>query len=185
MPGDRQTVQDPGATNGEQRFDAILALLSNVLAVLRASHGACVQGHTRMGSAYRHSTALHIFEGLAMQKAQQERMKVFRDLYFDYGAPDDMKITVESTGEKIWLHMGLPVTLTGNGTPIFSDPYKCKNRESIQTPIVTLTQTCLACSAAFTPKRETARFCTDKCRVKWNRKEQARIDRERISAELG
>ncbi|NJK84783.1 MAG: DUF2116 family Zn-ribbon domain-containing protein [Bacteroidales bacterium] len=36
------------------------------------------------------------------------------------------------------------------------------------TPVDTVT--CLNCGEPFTPRRKTARFCSDKCRVKYSRK---------------
>lgn len=123
-----------------------------------------------------------------MAKTQKERDQVLKDLWCQYGCPEDMKITVESTGEKIWLRFGLPVTLSEKNSPLFKDGYIAQKPKVIADSTVTLTHTCLACKKAYSAKRETSRFCGDRCRKRWQRLEQFRLEkeeRERAAASIG
>lgn len=114
-----------------------------------------------------------------------KRMDVLTNLYFKYGAPEDLRITVKSTGEKIWLHFGLPVTLTKKGKPFFPDPYVTPKSKHEELATVTLTRVCVACKGEFRAERITAKFCSTRCRMKWKRQEEFRETRREMERMAG
>jgi predicted nucleic acid-binding Zn ribbon protein len=122
-----------------------------------------------------------------MKAHNESRERVLTDLWVSHGCPEKMTIHVKRTGETIIPINGLPVTLTAEKKPLLMPTYKAQKRE-LRVPMpVTLTRTCEVCKNEFPANRETARFCSARCRVKFNRDQMAehkRRETESLMASL-
>ncbi|MBN1819785.1 MAG: hypothetical protein JW833_03675 [Prolixibacteraceae bacterium] len=75
---------------------------------------------------------------------------------------------VRAQNERYWERkaaQAVTITAADNVTGV-----TINNSSDTSTNNTVTTVTCLECGKEFTPKRSTARFCSDKCRVRYNRR---------------
>ena len=131
-----------------------------------------------------------------MRKAENKdsRMTALAKLWMQPGCPEKMTIHVKSTGETITLIDRMPVTHDAKGQPVrdnaLSRPIKTRvpegqKRELIVRQPVRDNRVCLACKNGFYSKRESAKYCSQRCQKRDKRKQEAqnqRAEHERLLA---
>jgi len=115
----------------------------------------------------------------------QSKPAIWTHPWMKHGCPERMTICIRSTGETITLIDGLPVTLSAGKNPLMTQGSKAKNHELMVRQPVTLTCICEACKTQFIAKRNTAKYCSPRCRQRYKRDQEAqrqRREREQLLA---
>jgi hypothetical protein len=114
------------------------------------------------------------------------RNHILRDLWLEHGCPEKMTIHVRRTGETVKLLNGLAViTDNAKNNHLLMRSSKAQKCDLGAGQPVTLTCVCKACIDEFPAQRKNAQFCSAKCRVRFNRKQEAqrrRMEHERLLA---